>query len=431
MEKKMNELKIRPHSEEAERGVLGSALLKPDIMNTIELSPLDFYSVQNAVLWEKLVAITARGSWDAITLGEFLATDGSLERVGGYDRLVELQDSTIVPAYSEHYAGIVRDKAELRRQLEIVEKASERLYKGEDVSDDVVSAFLEKVASADSEVPLDVLANQFIDDCKVGNVGHFKWWCDEWTYKLGKMSVELMIFHAPRSTGKTALMLQWMKEAHKAGQCTPLASIEMLRKALVPRLIANIGDVSTFAMKTRGNITFSEETIAAGAVQEMRTLDFRIRDKKMSVDDIRRFAIQEQRKKPIHAIFIDNLLSINDGGKNYQSKTLMYDDFFRKFRDLRDLLNVPIIVLAHPNAEGGVAWSKDAENFADVILYLQEVPQEGFTLRESGRHIAQRVDVQGKHIMARFQKSRDGIQPIAHLDFIGATQRFVHLGWED
>jgi hypothetical protein len=129
------------------------------------------------------------------------------------------------------------------------------------------------------------------------------------------------------------------------------------------------------------------------------------------------------------AVWVDNLLCINAGGESYQSKTLMYDSFIKKFRELRNILQVPIFILAHPNAEGNIAWSKDVENIADIILYLQEVPSEGVTLKGSGTFIGQRADVGGKHLIAKFQKNRDGLQPIANLDFVGSTQTFRHLDW--
>jgi hypothetical protein len=148
----------------------------------------------------------------------------------------------------------------------------------------------------------------------------------------------------------------------------------------------------------------------------------------MSIDDIRSWAVIEHREGA-DAIFVDNLLSISDGGKQYQSKTIMYDDFIRKFRDLRDTLKIPIIILAHPNAEGAVAWSKDVENFADIILYLFEVPPEGCSTKVG--HIEKIIDIQGKHIIAQFQKNRQGISPTASLHFKGDTQTFEHIRWEE
>ena len=106
----------------------------------------------------------------------------------------------------------------------------------------------------------------------------------------------------------------------------------------------------------------------------------------------------------------------------------MYDDFIRKFRDLRDDLKIPIIILAHPNANMEIAWSKDVENFADQIILLANVPPEGTTLT-TGQNIDQ-MQLQGKHVIAKFQKNRQGLSPVASLEFCGSTQTFQHIRWE-
>jgi replicative DNA helicase len=426
--KMMSNLRIRPHSEEAEAGVIGSVLLDPSCMDGLSLKPEEFYDRRHSLLWESLQEMhVSNRPLDAITVMEWLKDKNLLDRVGGHDYLLKLQDDTLVSAHSQHYAGIVSEKARLRSEIDVLSDGLDLAYKGESASDGVLAALSSLLVTDDHDMSLPDLGHKFIDDCKEGTVGHFGWWCHDWTYKLGKMSSDLVILHAPRSTGKTAMMLQWITEAHKAGQNTPLASIEMLKAELVPRFIAHIGQVSTFTMKVRGSITPDEEAKAGSAVSEIRALQFTVRDKGMTIDDIRAWAISENKKRRVDAVFVDNLLSISDGGKQYQSKTIMYDDFIRKFRDLRDVLQVPVIILAHPNKEGGLAWSTDVENFADIIIFLIE--NTGDNIKHKGGYIPVKHDLDGKHIIAKFQKHRQGIRPFAHLDFIGSTQTFRHIGW--
>lgn len=146
----------------------------------------------------------------------------------------------------------------------------------------------------------------------------------------------------------------------------------------------------------------------------------------MTIEDIRGWAVSEWRNGA-QAIFVDNLLSISDGGKKYDSKTIMYDDFIRKFRDLRDDLQIPIIILAHPNANMDIAWSKDVENFADQIILLANVPSDGMDV--NGQTVYQ-LPLNGTHVIAKFQKNRQGLSPVASLEFDGVTQTFKHIQWE-
>lgn len=430
-------LRIPPHDDASERGVLGSVLLDPDCMDNVQLDYSEFYDRRHQTLWEQLCEMRLSNyGMDAITVAAWLKDKGALDKCGGYDYLSTLQESAGVSSHSQHYAGIVREKAKLRAGITTLSEGIDSFYRNEDSADTIRCDVMSMLASGEVEEDeeMHVLGEKFLEDCKNGNVGHYSWWCNEWTYKLGKMSSDLVILHAPRSTGKTAMMLQWVTESHRIEQCTPLASIEMLKKELAPRFISNIGQVSTFTMRVRGSVTLDEERKTAEALSEIRSLNLCIRDKAMTIDDIRAWAIKMKNKcesdgVQLGAIYVDNLLSISDGGKNYQSKTIMYDDFIRKFRDLRDILQVPIIVLAHPNQEGGIAWSKDVENFADIILYLYQVPDEGVKI--GGKHIEKRHDVDGVHVVGKFQKNRNGIQPVAHLDFVGSTQTFSHLGWEE
>jgi replicative DNA helicase len=421
-------MKQRPWSDEGEKGVLGSCLLDVAIIGNLTVQPDDFYDKRNAILWESLRNQYAEGkAMDAITIGNYLKESNKLDKVGGYDRLIELQDSALVAAHSKHYEKMVLETSQLRREIDVLENGLTYAYSGDSCSEDVISALIRESETTTKDKDMDVMADEWIEQCASGSVGHFNWWCPEWTSHLGKMSSDLMILHAPRSTGKTALMLQWITESHRNGQRTPMASIEMLKKELVPRFLANIGHVNTFTMRTRGFITDDERNRASNANKELKVLQLCIRDKGMTIEDIRAWAVSESRNGA-DAIFIDNLLSISDGGTKYDSKTIMYDDFIRKFRDLRDLLKIPIIILAHPNESGQVAWSRDVENFADIIMFMHNVPDEG--LKIQGTTIKKDFSL-NKHVVGVFQKNRQGISPIASLDFEGDYQAFTHVRWEN
>ena len=414
-----------PHSPEDEIGVLGSCLLDSSLIPSINLQPKDFYDPRHEKLWNSLQLQYNEGkAMDALTIGSWLKDKDMLDSVGGYDHLVRLQSEALVPHHSQHYAEGVRKASKLRQEIAILQDGLGVAYSGETASERVISALnLSILHTKKDDRTFEEMGNDFIDSCIRGVVGHFDWWCPEWTQRLGKMSSELMILHAPRSTGKTAIMLQWIVNAHRNKQRTPLASIEMLKPELMPRLLAHTGQVNTYTMRTRGFATEDEISRSRDANDEIKLLDLCVRDKGMSIEDIRGWAISEARDKA-DAIFIDNLLSISDGGKKYESKTLMYDDFIRKLRDLRDELEVPIILLAHPNSEGKVAWSRDVENFADIILFICDVDPEG--TKVYGKHIDYLGD---GHVFAMFQKNRQGISPTASLMFNKEYQTFKHLDW--
>ena len=52
------------------------------------------------------------------------------------------------------------------------------------------------------------------------------------------------------------------------------------------------------------------------------------------------------------------------------------------------------------------------------------VPYEG--VKVDGNHIARNLDYKGEHVICKFQKNRQGISPVASLEFEQNYQTFIH-----
>lgn len=132
-------LRVPPHSEEAERGVLGSILLSPSqsLNNCIKvgLHAQDFYDRRHQVLYEQMMELRLKGGvMDAITIGEHLKRTGTLDKVGGYDYLVFLQSDTLVAAHVTFYAEIVLEKRLYRRLIDTSAEAMDSAYSEKDTA---------------------------------------------------------------------------------------------------------------------------------------------------------------------------------------------------------------------------------------------------------------------------------------------------------
>jgi replicative DNA helicase len=109
--------RLPPHNLDAEKGVLGSLLLDPNLCDDVAtiLRPDDFYADANQKLFGHLLAMhDAGGRIDATLLMERLSTAGDLVAVGGAAYLAEVVHAVPYAANATYYAGIVRDKATLR-----------------------------------------------------------------------------------------------------------------------------------------------------------------------------------------------------------------------------------------------------------------------------------------------------------------------------
>ena len=142
-------LRVPPHSAEAERGVLGSVLLDPleclGKTQTAGLVDVSFYDRRHQELYLQMVEMASAGvPMDALTIGEWLKGHDALEKVGGYDYLIELQDAQLVTAHVQHYSEIVLEKRRLRDLIMLGSNVVDRVYKGE-----LSASELEQMASSE------------------------------------------------------------------------------------------------------------------------------------------------------------------------------------------------------------------------------------------------------------------------------------------
>tara|TARA_R100000479_G_scaffold73706_1_gene35631 strand:- start:1407 stop:2678 length:1272 start_codon:yes stop_codon:yes gene_type:complete len=419
-------IKESPKSLEAERGVLGSILLEPDKIDKLKLKADDFYSKRHGILWDVLYKMRISNQViDLITLKEELIKQDLLDHVGGDDYLLSMMDEVGIACHSEHYGRIVKDKTNLRFEEDVYSKALGCIYDGESASDEVLSSLMRQRVKQEPNKSISQLGNEWLEDCHKGNLGKFIWMLPEFESHLGKLSSDIIILNAPRSSGKTALSLQWMCDAHKRKLKTPFLSLEMQRKELLPRLIAHVGDINTWTMRTRGFCTENELTRSKTALEKIRALDFIIQDGVMDISQVRAWALSE-RKKGADAIFIDNLLCISDGGQSYTNRTAMYDNFMQQIVQLRSDIDIPLIILSHPNANLEVGYSKIIENLADIILLLVVVPPEGIDV--NGRTVIKDHSLHC-HCIITFKKNRQGLSPACSVDFIQNTQTFKFSEW--
>ncbi len=109
--------RLPPHNLDAEKGVLGSILLDPQMADDVAVVVRadDFYAEANQKLFAHLLAMHDEGGRiDATLLLERLTAAGDLELIGGAAYLAEVVHSVPHAANAVYYAEIVRDKATLR-----------------------------------------------------------------------------------------------------------------------------------------------------------------------------------------------------------------------------------------------------------------------------------------------------------------------------
>ena len=113
-----------PHSLEAEKALLGSAMLDHSLLDELAHIPPDaFYAERHRIIWEAMNALQARGrDPDAIQITDHLRTQGLLDRVGSLPYIMGLPEETSTAAFAHSYAATVMEHYKRRRLIEACQR---------------------------------------------------------------------------------------------------------------------------------------------------------------------------------------------------------------------------------------------------------------------------------------------------------------------
>jgi replicative DNA helicase len=381
-------LRIPPHSEEAERGVLGSILLDPagslDKCLTKRLGADCFYDRRHQALYEQLLDMSqANVPMDALTIGEWLKTKGALEKVGGYDYLVQLQDSTLVPAHVEFYCDLVMEKKLYRTLIEKSSESIDKAYKGEEEASLLINAAQEELfalsAHGAEKIPdwkdsvreafIDIEntdPNQLVTGVTTGFVGL--------NQRLGGLqNTDMIVLAARPAMGKTSLALNIAENAALGvhGEATPVAvfSLEMSREQLVKRMLFCNARLPMHRAQGRG-LTPDEHAKLTSAVDRLSKAQIYIDDTPgLEAVEMRSRARRLKERYGIGLIVIDYLQLMNYSkfaGDGRQRETMAISG---AVKGMAKELDVPVIVLSQ--------LSRAAESTGDNIPKLSHLRDSG------------------------------------------------------
>lgn len=113
-------MEIKPiFSQEAERAVLGSVLINPEIFKTINLKEDDFYLEKHKAIWRVYQDISLSGGMiDALSVGE---------RIKNIN-LIELVSNVPSSLHAKEYAEIIREKAHRRNIVSLAGEMANTAY---------------------------------------------------------------------------------------------------------------------------------------------------------------------------------------------------------------------------------------------------------------------------------------------------------------
>ena len=357
-------LRIPPHSEEAERGVLGSILLDPvgsvDKCLAKRLGSDAFYDRRHQALFEHMVDMTqANVPMDAITIAEWLKSKNAIEKVGGYDYLVELQDSTLVPAHVEFYCDIVLEKKLYRNLIDTSSETIDAAYKGEQDASLLVSEAESSLFSLSShgaeQIPdwkdsvKDVFAELEKDpnDVDVGVSTGYKGLNDR---LRGLAKTDMIVLAARPAMGKTSLAMNIAENAAlgklaKNPVAVGIFSLEMSREQLVRRMLFSNARVSSEAVQN--HMTQQNHMKLANAVDRLQKARIFIDDTPgLEAVELRSRARRMKSRYDIELIIIDYLQLMNYSKFSKDGRQRETMAISGAIKAMAKELGVPVIVLS-------------------------------------------------------------------------------------
>ena len=388
--------RVPPHSAEAEKSVLGAAMLSKDaLFDVMEVvKPADFYDENHKEIFQAMVDLNRKNApVDALTVAEELKKRNSLEMVGGRAYIASLSSMTPTTSNAMEYGRIVAEKASVRRLIETADDIVTKGYVGTmDANQmlDYAESGIFEISQARQKGQYSHIRDVLVENLAIIDraeqmdggltgitTGFSK--LDEMT--SGMQKSDLIILAARPAMGKTAFALSLARNAAVKGKASVMIfSLEMAKEQLTQRLLSMESKVDLQTLKT-GRLErrdWDDLNVA---------LDI-LSNSNIHIDDTAGISIMEMKSKcrrlkaeaGLDLVIIDYLQLMNPEGKA-DSRTQEISVISRNLKLLARELDCPVLVLSqlsrapeqrtdHRPMLSDLRESGSIEQDADIVIFL-------------------------------------------------------------
>jgi replicative DNA helicase len=402
VDRQLAQLRIPPHSLEAESSVIGGLLLDNTAWDKIGdvLIDADFYRYEHRLVFASVSSLinTSRAA-DVITVFEHLQTLGKADEIGGLAYLNSLAQYVPSSANIRRYAEIVRERSILRKLISVSDEIAtsamstkgkpvplildeaeqkifnigeegQRMRQGFQSMGNLVIQLLDRVEEM-SQNPNDItgVPTGFFD-------------LDRMT--SGMQAGDLIVLAARPSMGKTALAINIAENvALKEGLPVAVFSMEMGASQLAIRIVGSIGRIDQTRLRT-GKLLDEEWPRLTEAVERLRNVSLSIDETPgLTPSELRANARRLARScGKLGLVVVDYLqLMTGSGGGDGDNRATELGEISRGLKMLAKELQCPVIALSQLNR--GVEQRTDKrpmmsdlresgaiEQDADVIMFI-------------------------------------------------------------
>lgn len=386
-----------PRNVDAEKAVLGSILLLPQVCDEVSLliRPDDFYDDANQRIYALLLDMHQDNrKVDPMLLVAELKKTGDYDKIGGAPYLGEIAQAAPTAAHAEYYARIIREKSILRSLIlastDILRDAYDPMTDARTVlgaAEERVFAVLESRSVGQVTSIRDVLQQSLARvDARMQPdhaLGGLETGFDEFDDLTGGLhKSELTILAARPSMGKTALAMNIAEHASTKCNSTVLfTSLEMSAVELGDRLLCSAAQVNGGRLRN-GTINNDERRKLIATAAEISSAPLFIDDSpSRTMTEIAANARRLKRGKDgLDLVVIDYLQLISpDNEKDPRQEQVAR--IARRLKGLARELNVPVLCLAQLNRQvestrdnkpqlSHLRESGAIEQDADVVMFV-------------------------------------------------------------
>lgn len=400
----IEQIKMPPHSVEAEQSVLGGLLLEASALDKIVdlVTAEDFYRQEHRLIFRQIVRLSEMAKpVDVITVAEALENAGELDKVGGLPYLGSLAHNVPSAANVRRYGEIVRERSIMRQLVEVGTEITSSAYNptGRDAAQllDEAESKVFEIAEAGSKgkqgfMAMPPLLTQVVErietlyarDNTSDVTGTATGFTDLDRMTSGLQAGDLIIVAGRPSMGKTAFSINIAENIALAGS-KPVAifSMEMGGSQLAMRMLGSVGKLNQHDLRT-GRLQDDDWGRLTHALGKLNDAPIHIDESAaLSALEVRARARRLHRTHGgLSLIVIDYIqLMSSNAGRASENRATEISEISRSLKSLAKELQVPVIALSQLNRSleqrpnkrpimSDLRESGAIEQDADLILFI-------------------------------------------------------------
>ncbi len=448
LSQRVDDLKVPPHSMEAEQSVLGGLMLDNQAWEIVAdlVNEKDFYRHDHALIFRAIATLSEEDKpYDVVTISDWLEQRNELETIGGLAYLGILANDTPTAVNIKAYAEIVREYSVLRNLIQVGHEITNSAYNADgrsskeliDEAERQVFQIAEQGAGQRQGFEdikslltkaVEKVEELFKSDEPITGIGTGFSKFDDMT--SGLQNSDLIIVAGRPSMGKTTFAMNLAENAAvSAEKSVAVFSMEMPGEQLAMRMMSSLGRIDQHNLRT-GKLQDHDWPRLTSSVAMLSKAKLFIDDTPaLSPTELRARTRRLKREHGLDLIVIDYLQLMQIGGSS-ENRATEISEISRNLKALAKELNVPIIALSQLNRSveqrpdkrpvmSDLRESGGIEQDADVILFIYR--DEVYNPESPDKGTAE--------ILIR--KQRNGPIGKVKLAFLGQFTRFENLSYED